>query len=298
MAPKYSLYLLALLFWQISAAQQPAEMLVKNNDENTLLWQIEGKGILKPSYLFGTFHLMCREDIQFSNQLKQAIRSADTVYMELDMDDPTMLLKGFLMMRMKEGKKISHFVTPEEYSILSNFFKDSLHMPIALLENVKPYFLIALLYPKLMPCKATSGVEEELVKLSKQYKKQIKGLETLAFQSAVFDSIPYEVQAKELVKAINNMDSYRQYFDTMLDVYKNQQLARIETLFKDKDFGAEEYQEVLLDKRNQNWLVQLKELLPQQSVFVAVGAGHLPGNTGLISLLRKEGFTVTPLLNQ
>jgi uncharacterized protein YbaP (TraB family) len=58
------------------------------------------------------------------------------------------------------------------------------------------------------------------------------------------------------------------------------------------------FTDVLLYHRNQNWVKKLKSLLPDKSLVIAVGAGHLPGEKGLINLLRKEGFTLTPVENK
>jgi uncharacterized protein len=287
---------LSLLF--SCQAQQKQVSLPVNKDNNSLLWEVSGKGLKKHSYLFGTFHLMCKGDIQFSNNLKTAVANANEVYMELDMDDPAVMLGGMMMMNMKDGKKLKDLYTAAEYEKLSSFFKDSLHMPINFLETVKPYFLVAMMYPKMMPCKTVSGVEEELMKLAKQNKKNIKGLETLEFQAAVFDTIPYEQQAKELLKSIDSLPSYTLYFDSMVQVYKSQQLSKMETLFNDEEFGMQEYQDILLDSRNKNWVNQLKTLMKKESVFVAVGAGHLVGEKGLIALLKKEGYTLNPVMNK
>jgi uncharacterized protein YbaP (TraB family) len=129
----------------------------KNN--NTLLWKVSGKGLKQPSFIFGTFHLMCKEDIHFSEQLKEAIKLSAEIYMELDMDDPSTLLSGMLYMNMKDGKKLSDLYTPEEYSKLQAYFTDTLHAPMMMLQRAKPYFLVALLYPKMMDCPSPAGVE-------------------------------------------------------------------------------------------------------------------------------------------
>ncbi len=155
-----------------------------------------------------------------------------------------------------------------------------------------------MLYPKMLPCKTMTGVEEELMKIAKASKKEIKGLETMAFQASVFDSIPYTVQAKELLKSIDSMNQYRVYFDTMVQVYKSQQLDKIEAQFSKSEFGMEDNQDILLDNRNKNWVGQLKNIMPKQPVFIAVGAGHLVGVKGLVSLLKQEGYTLRPLLNK
>ena len=296
---KYNLFTLAVLFFCFACKAQPKQStLVTNPDNNTLLWEVSGNGLQQNSYLFGTFHLMCKGDILLSDELKKALTNAGSVYMELDMDDPSVMMGGLLMINMKGGKKLKDFYTEEEYNKLNNFFKDSLHTSLSFLQSTKPYFLVAMLYPKMMPCKTVSGVEEELMKLAKANQKQINGLETMQFQASVFDSIPYEEQAKELLKSIDSLNEYAKYFDTMVQVYKSQQLGAMQDLFNKSEFGMEEHQDVLLDNRNKNWVGQLKTIMKKQPVFVAVGAGHLVGEKGLIALLKKEGYKLRPLLNK
>lgn len=279
-------------------AQTKKPGLLINKDDNSLLWQISGNGLQKPSYLFGTFHLMCKDDIQFSNQLKAAFANATTMYMELDMDDPALMLSGMMLMTMKGGKKLSDFYSKEEYKKIETFFKDSLSAPLSFLQTMKPFMLLALLYPKMMPCKTVSGVEEELMKLAKVQKKEIKGLETMELQAAVFDSIPYEEQAKELLKSIDSMEMNKKNFDTMMRVYKSQRLSAIEALFSKSEFGMQDHEDILLNKRNVNWVEQLGAILKKENVFIAVGAGHLVGENGLINLLRKKGYKLSPLQNR
>ena len=289
--------LLLIIFFSCKAQPRQAKLII-NKNENSLLWEVSGNGLAHPSYLFGTFHLMCKDDIHLSKQLKIALAQSDTVYMEMDMDDPSTMLGGLLFMNMKDGKTLEQLYTPAEYKKVKAFFTDSLHTPISFLQSMKPMLLEALLYPKLMPCKSVSGVEEELMKIAKQEKKEIKGLETMEFQASVFDSIPYAEQAKELLNAIDSLSSYKTTFDTMMNVYKSQRIDEIETLFNKSEFGMKDHQDILLNDRNKNWVKQLKVITKTTNVFVAVGAGHLVGKEGLISLLRKEGYTVKPLQNQ
>ena len=270
----------------------------KNNDNNTLLWQVSGKDLKKPSYIFGTFHLLCKDDIRFSEQLKNSVTAADEIYMEMDMDDPSVLLGGLLFMNMKDGKKLKDLYPADEYKKVESYFRDSVGMPMMMMQSIKPYFLVAMLYPKMMNCKNASGIEEELMKMAKDNKKEIKGLETMQFQASVFDSIPYEWQAKELLKNIDSFSNYKLEFDTMLQEYKNQQLSAMEKLINKSEFGGEKYDDILLNNRNKNWVGQLKNIMNKESVFVAVGAGHLVGEKGLLNLLKKEGYTVEPLLNK
>jgi uncharacterized protein YbaP (TraB family) len=278
--------------------QNNAPTLKTNIDNNTLLWEISGKGLRSPSYLFGTFHLLCSNDIHFSASLKKALKNAKELYLELDMDDPSMMLSAMTLVNMNKGEKLTDLYSPAEYERVEHFFKDSLGSSLTLFQNMKPAFLEAMLYPKMMPCKTISGVEEELMKLAKEDKKEIQGLETMAFQASVFDSIPYTEQARELLKTIDSINSYKKYFDTMTRIYNNQQLKEIENMFSKSEFGMEENQDILLNNRNKNWIGQLKTIMKKEPVFVAVGAGHLVGEQGLIALLRKEGYVLRPIENK
>lgn len=295
---KKSTFFLTLLTIYVNACQaQQNQGFEIAADDNTLLWQVSGNGLAKASFLFGTFHLLCKDDIRFSEELRSAIRYSDAVYMELDMDDPATLMGGFLYMNMKNGQTLKDLYTREEYERIERYFKDSLHMPLAMLQKAKPYFLIALLYPKMMKCKTFSGIEQEIMKLAKEYKKEILGLETFQFQSSVFDSIPYELQAKELIKNIDSLHKYSDQFDTMMLAYKNQQLDVLEKGMSESEFGTENFEELLLNRRNTNWIKQLNTIMKDKSAFVAVGAGHLVGEKGLIALLKREGYSVKPLRN-
>lgn len=291
---------LVLLVLIISScnAQPATDTLKTNKDDNTLLWEVSGKGLAKPSYLFGSFHLLCKTDIHFSEQLLKALKRSTEVYLELDLDDPATLMGGMLLLNMNGGKQLKDIYSPEDYKKVEDFFKDSLKSSLTLFQSMKPAFLESLLYPKMMPCKTISGVEEELMAEAKKNKKEIQGLETMAFQASIFDSIPYADQAKELLKTIDSLSSYKKFFDTMITVYKSQRLDEIEKMFSKSEFGMEENQDMLLNNRNKNWVKQLKLIMKKEPVFVAVGAGHLVGEMGLIALLKKEGYVLRPLENR
>ena len=279
-----------------SVQAQPEVNLKSNANDNTLLWEVSGNGLTKASYLFGTFHLLCKEDINFSPALKQAIIKSNEIYLELDMDDPATLFGGIMLMNMQGGKKLKDLYTAEEYKRLTNYFKDSLKTPVGLFQGLKPGFLVALLYPKMMPCSDVSSVEEAIMQLAKAGGKEIKGLETMAFQASIFDSIPYEKQAQELLTAIDSMEKSKVYFSLMLSAYKNQRLDEIENIINNPEFVIET--DILLVNRNKNWVAQLKDIMKKEPVFIAVGAGHLPGKAGLVALLRAEGYVVRALENR
>ena len=276
---------------------QPFSKKDYNKDNNSLLWEISGKDINQPSYLFGTFHLMCKEDIQFSENLLKAFKYSSSLYLEIDLDDPTNTFSALKYMYMKDGVTLRKLYDSLQYKKIQKFFSDSLHMSMAMVEKMKPAFSSSLVYPFMMTCKTVDGIEMELIQKSKEQQKETYGFETVEFQSSVFDNIPYNEQAEELYNMIDSIDTYKINFYKMLSLYQSQELNVIEKSFDDEP-GFEEQKDLLLTNRNKNWVSQLKSILPQTNIFIAVGAGHLAGEKGLIQLLKNEGYTLKPIYNK
>ena len=97
-----------------------------------------------------------------------------------------------------------------------------------MMNRFKPYFVSSLIGEKMMTCEKKNGMEELIMRESKQYEKPIKGLETTEFQASIFDSIPYNKQAKDLLAYIDSIDNYRQITLEMVDVYREQDLDRMD----------------------------------------------------------------------
>ena len=272
-------------------------------DNNTLLWKISGNGIEKPSYLFGTIHMLCKEDAFLSENLVKAIKNADRVYLELDMDNLFELLGIITKMKMKNDTTLADLLTPEEYEITKTYFeKNGSMLPFSTLETYKPLVASSMLMEASMVCDEQVAMEQLIMEEAKKYGKRIDGLETMAYQMSVFDSIPYKVQAKELYKGIagagKGENEAEQEFKKMMKAYKEQNLEKLGEMISKNDEGMMQYEDILLYNRNRNWVEKLKTLLKEKVLLVAVGAGHLPGEKGVIELLRKEGYKVTPVENK
>lgn len=264
----------------------------------TLLFEISGNGLAQPSYLFGTMHILCATDAKLSTNLKKIIRDCSKIYFEIDMDNMAELMGAMKYLRMNDGVKLSDLLTPQEYERVKDYFdKNKAILPFSMMNRFKPYFVSSLIGEKMMTCEKKNGMEELIMRESKQYDKEIKGLETTEFQASIFDSIPYDKQAKDLLAYIDSIDSYRQVTVEMVDVYREQDLDRMDSLIKKSDPGMESYMDLLLYDRNRRWVTLMPPIMKEASVLFAVGAGHLPGEQGVIKLLQKKGYTVKPIDN-
>jgi uncharacterized protein len=178
------------------AAKSATKPLARSATQNTLLWEITGNGLTKPSYLFGTMHILCSGDAKLSANMKQVIRDCQQVYFEIDMDDMQEMMGALKYLRMNDGAKISDLLTPEEYERVKSYFeKNKSKLPFTMMNRFKPYFVSSLIGEQLMTCKETNGMEAMIMQESKPLKKEIRGLETTEFQASIFDSIPYQKQA-------------------------------------------------------------------------------------------------------
>lgn len=293
---KSIIFLLSVLGIFISGFAQTNEFSYQKND-NTLLWEVSGNGLANPSYLFGTFHLMCKDDMVFSKNFTNALSNANTLVMEIDLSDAKNTFGAIEFLKMKNDTTLKKILSQNEYNRLSSFFKDSLKMSLSFFENMKPVFLQALFYPKMMSCKQSGSLEEAIMTQAKKANKQIKGLETIELQSALLDNISYQEQAKTLMELIDDFKNQKRNFEQLLMSYKSQNAKEMSKLIE-TDPEMKNQKPELLDNRNINWVKQFETLLPNASLFVAVGAGHLFGEMGLIQLLRKKGYQLRPVENK
>jgi uncharacterized protein YbaP (TraB family) len=264
----------------------------------TLLFEITGNGLKQPSYLFGTMHILCATDARLSTNLKNIIKNSKEIYFEIDMDNMAELMGAMKFLRMNDGVKLSDLLKPAEYERVKDYFENNKTMlPFSMMTRFKPYFVSSLIGERMMTCEKKNGMEELIMRESKQYDKEIKGLETTEFQASIFDSIPYDKQAKDLLSYIDSIDTYKDITLEMVNVYRQQDLERMDSLIKKSDPGMESYMDLLLYNRNRRWVEQMPSIMQNGSTLFAVGAGHLPGDLGVIKLLIKKGYAVKPLNN-
>ena len=269
---------------------------------NTLLWKISGNGLPSASYLYGTIHMICGADAGLSDSLVKAIAKCDEVYLEIDMDNIFEIFGAMKSLQMKGDTTLEDLYTPEEYEKVKAYFeKNSSMIPFNMLQKFKPMLASSLLEQKSMVCDDAVAIEQVIMGEANKNKKSIKGLETLKYQASVLDSIPYKMQAMQLLSYIDSANAgadNNKEMEALMDAYKSQNLDELERLMLKTEPGMTTYYDILLFNRNRNWVKKLNDLLPKKSLVIAVGAGHLPGENGMIQLLRKEGYKVTPVKNE
>lgn len=255
--------------------------------ENALLWEVSGKGIAKPSYLYGTMHMMCEKDFVISDPVKKAFGQTQKLVLELDMDDPA---------EMQQMQKLAlsevplyKVLTPAEYQKLDAFLKQRIGVGAAPFENYTLVSILSIVMIKAMDC-TPKVYELEFSQMAAKENKEVLGLEKIAEQIAALSN---SYTNAELIEQLEYYDTA--FMQQMMKVYLSQDLNALYAMVIDKRFMDADSQKFLLDSRNENWLRQMPDMMQQQPVFFAVGAGHLGGDKGVIALLTKAGYTVKPV---
>lgn len=262
-----------------------------SNKENSLLWEVSGNGLSKPSYITGTFHILCSKDFEIKPKVLKALEKSENLVMEINYTDPVEMKS--LQKMFKADKKISDQLSPEEAkelnTVLANYGTD-----LKSIDSSSPQALYALLSTKAIPCPQTEVklYEMELLQKAMKDKKSIKGLEKVEDQ---MKSINEAYDLKSIIAQLKMDKEYQILFRQMIEAFKNENVQSLYSLFKDERFMNAQQEKAMLTNRNQNWVKIMPDMMKKESSFFAVGGSHLMGKNGIIPLLRAKGYTVRPV---
>lgn len=270
------------------------QSIAQSNKANALLWEISGNGLQQPSYLFGTIHMICKEDFTISELAKQTFNTSKQVYLELDMDDPQLQSVMMGLMQLPGKESLKNKLGESNFNKLDSFLKKEMNMNLAVFDGFKPMLVMSLLAQRLLSCAAMESYEMNFVKMASEQKKELLGLERVEDQVGVFDAIPDSLEIRSIMNMVNDFESQKKEFTRMSSLYKAQDLESLYQLMAQSPemMGS---QELLLDRRNRNWIPIMESAMKKSSTFFAVGAGHLGGSQGVLELLRKQGYKVKPI---
>jgi uncharacterized protein len=270
--------------------------------DKSLLWEISGPELKNPSFLYGTIHMIGKEDFFLTEETTAAFNRSEKVVFEIDIQEMSNIFTQFSLLMdlfMEGGQTLRKLLDDEDYATVKAHF-DDMGLPLMLLERIKPLFLSAFASGDVGQMGMASGdvvsYEMEFMEMAQQQNKKIEGLETIKFQMSLFDSIPYKAQAEMLVESIKaEQGEGGADFQSLVEMYKSQDIEAMARSLDESGASASPFEEMLLTNRNQNWIPIMSDMMKQKSCFFAVGAAHLGGPQGVVELLRKQGYTLRPL---
>jgi len=264
--------------------------------EKTVLWEVSGNGLKSPSYLFGTIHMICPDDLKLSPKVNTALEHSEQLVLELDMDDPNFMTETQKLSVNPEMKNLSSSLSGEDLNSLNVFYKKHYGADMSQLGIMKPLALMSMMMIKMLECPQIASIEGSLIEKAKQKNWEIIGLEKIQDQIAVFDAIDEKKQLDWLVTYANDPNEAKTIFNELLESYKQEDLVNMLNVIK-KQPEFKEMEDALLYKRNENWIDKIATIASEKPTFFAFGAAHLGSDKGVIALLKKKGFTVKPIMD-
>lgn len=259
-----------------------------------LLYKVEGNGLKQPSYIFGTMHMICAEDLLIPDELPQALKETKALYLEMDITDTTMQQK--MMSKLIDPSMIENYsmLTQEVTEIIDQALMNALNIEFNQLKIMKPMIVSMMLIQASFPCSDVESIEMTLIQMANEQNIPIKALETLEFQLSLFDSISMEDQLKMLESMAMNHHNAASEYRMLADAYKSGNINKINQITqKDPTFSG--FDDLILNDRNEEWLKKLPAIMKKSPAFIAVGAAHLPGEKGVLEGLKELGYKVKPL---
>lgn len=301
--------------------------------QHNLLWKISGNHLQKPSYLFGTIHIEGGTRVLDSikgfenafNSVKQyaceTLTGFNIVNKNSNPSSKTSVADKFKP--WPSDSTYENLLTQKEKQMLDSVvvkYKLSYYWKL----NFRPFFLLSCIQfsvadenRKKETLTVNTSDETKIIDLFLEHKAKeralkLVGLETFERSGILNDSVNaflpqmnYKQEVKTLTKYISNHvkeDSVAKIFKSnVLNLYLKQDIdaaiaaTRINLNFDDYSEFIHQYQNIIIEKRNNEWMQKIPALISDSPAFIAVGTGHLTGETGLIKQLRKKGYTVEPV---
>jgi uncharacterized protein YbaP (TraB family) len=283
-----------------------ATLIIALSGNAQILYKVSGNGAKGDSYVMGTHHLAPISIIDSIKGFNAAINSVDAVYGEIEhseMNSPATQQKMMMFAMAPADSTLSKIFTKEQFDSIDNVIKkySGGQASLAMLDAMKPSLvsqqLAILINMQVIPnFNPMQQLDTHVQTIGIQAGKEANGFETIDFQINILFGDPISKQAEDLLESIRKEEKVKSFSLDLYNAYMTQDIEKVRQLMIDPDLGLEPEDEAkMLTNRNVNWVNQLKTILPQKSVFVCVGAGHLPGENGVLNLLRQAGYTITPV---
>lgn len=276
-----------------------------------VLYKISGKDLKQPSYIVGSYHLAPISFIDSIKGIHTAMQETTQVCGELDMQDmmkPENMQKMQTAMMLPEGQTLKTIFTADELAKVNTLLKNVMGVDMSnpLVEQqigkLTPQALLTQL-SLLMCMKKHPGFnpQEQFDNYFQQEamktQKPVIGFETVDFQiKTLLCGMSLDRQKQLLICAADNIEKSEQDIERMLQAYFSQNLSELLKLMEEKEGTAcdstPEEDSTLIYSRNADWLTKMPAIMAAKPTLFVVGAGHLPGQRGVLALLQSEGYTV------
>ena len=263
------------------------------------MWQIDG--LHNRIYLLGSIHLLREEDHPLPSAIYDAYNDAETLIMELDMDDVDPIATQAMTVELgliKDDRTLADLLGPDVYAEAEKLALAT-EIPLNLLSRAEPWYAamnVELMLLMRMGFNPSLGIETHLMEMAQNDHKEILGFETMREQLEFLDGLSAEAQREMFMQALSEGNTMLELMDSMIEAWRNGDTKFLEdNLLSDMQDYPELNKTIVVD-RNANWTRQIEDLMDDDiDYLIIVGTLHLVGEGGVPGLLARRGYTVTQL---
>lgn len=267
------------------------------NVENSLLWEVSGNGLEKPSYIFGILKFIPSEDYYFPSSIESKMKVCQTLATETQLDHHARheLNKAA---HLDQHQSIEDFLSKEEYNKLLGIFESKLSISDFKFNVVYKKFKPVMLSTTMTRLSLGDNVkyyELELINRANALGMSSQALEDVEEEVEALNKIKLDDQVASLKHTIENFDKQMEDYKALVKHYKNGDLHNTLEYSMHPIENHSDYEKYFIYGRNNNWIPKMETLMNENPTFFAIGASHLSETQGVINLLVQKGYTVTPV---
>lgn len=262
-----------------------------NSTKNSLLWEIKPPQQNKPSYLFGTMHVRDERVFASIDKLTTYLHQCDAFAAEFDFEEIDMAALEQAS-SLPNQDSLSTALSPNIYKKLEKIVVRETQQSLELFENRSPMFLLNLLAEVQLSAEQQVALDKVLYDFAQQANKTLLGLETFEEQLAVFKLVNLKEQYRSLKQVATNFKRYKRSLHKVTQAYFE---GNIHKLYQQSKRSIGSLRRVLLYERNAIMAARFETFTQDQTLFAAIGAGHLAGAKGVLRLLKHKGYQLRPL---
>jgi uncharacterized protein len=258
--------------------------------KNTLLWEITHFDSSEISYLFGTMHLLDERALLLLEKVTPFLSRCPVFAAETSIGDLHEISSDF--MYLPDNQTLGNFFTKNKTKKIANAVEKYLGTFFPMVERLYPMFLTNIFSTRSISEENKYRLDDLLWQFATTDEKKCVGVESANRQVEIFSKIPLPYQCKQLADSVKKLSKGNRTYEKMADLYFDGELL---ALYQYAKKGIGKLRRPLVYERNTQMTTRIIELIGENPTFIAIGAGHLAGYTGVIRQLEKKGFTLRPV---
>ena len=259
--------------------------------KESLLWKFQKPNESRAHFILGTMHVKSEEAYTPVSMAKHLMEQCQIYAGEMDLDDPMLDHIGDVFMNEDE-KELQDLIGEKKYKKYKKVIQVAFGIDLDDITHYKPLVISNMISESILTKSFDLALDHFLWQYAQALGLTMKGLESASDQFEIMRAIPLDIQLKALQSCTKNVSKFRTKVLQLSELYKKGELSK---LYKKSKKSMGTLRKLMIYDRNEFMTKKLMDLANEGATFRAVGAAHLPGNKGMLKLIKSYGYRITPI---